>query len=183
MSRPGLPETREIARCCRGIILLSTPFICKDDATIWKTIADKLRVNANADFTQQSGPVLVQQRFERLLLSGSGPPVNIIVEEGDGDSPDVVVTSECVELEGVTPVSYAANHLSISKFEDEGNLVFEDILKFLKKYESMRKSGYPINGFGHNYVGVSYGGEVHSYYTPHAHLGDHGYNFNYSALE
>lgn len=144
VSRSGLLKTMEIARCCRGIILLSTPFICKDDGTIWKRIADKLQLNANTDLTQQSGPVLVQQHFERLLLSGFCPPVNIIVEEDDGDSQNVVVTSECVELEGVPTVSYAANHLSISKFEDEGNLVFEDILKFLKEYESMRKSGHTI---------------------------------------
>lgn len=129
-----LALSEDIARSCAGIIFLATPFIGEKDPEGWKVIIKKLCINTMAEVHPGSGPILVQQHFQMFLHSRlSHLKVEIIAEDGDEDLPNIIVTSEYTQLETVSPVCFEADHMSISKFADEGDLIFKHILDSLRK--------------------------------------------------
>ncbi|KAH6668534.1 hypothetical protein B0J14DRAFT_168106 [Halenospora varia] len=128
-SQPGPFEI--IARRCKGLIFLATPF-CGDNIDDWTTIIKKMCPKAKAEMNLQSGPVRVHQIFQSQLLQDrySNFRVDNLVEVGNEDSSDIIVTADYADLRTVTPVGFLVSHRSISKCADR--LVFDHIVETLE---------------------------------------------------
>ncbi|KAK2468308.1 hypothetical protein H9L39_19954 [Fusarium oxysporum f. sp. albedinis] len=142
---------------CAGIIFLATPFIGEKDPEGWETIIKKLCINVRAEVHPGSGPILVQQHFQTFLQSNlSHLKVDIISEDGDEDLPNIIVTDEYTQIETASLVSFEADHLSISKFADEGDSIFKYILGSLRKImHELNQTNYSPGPSKINYHGPS----------------------------
>ncbi|EXA31751.1 hypothetical protein FOVG_16988 [Fusarium oxysporum f. sp. pisi HDV247] len=152
-----LAFSKDIARSCAGIIFLATPFIGEKDPEGWETIIKKLCINVRAEVHPGSGPILVQQHFQTFLQSNlSHLKVDIISEDGDEDLPNIIVTDEYTQIETASLVSFEADHLSISKFADEGDSIFKYILGSLRKImQELNQTNYSPGPSKINYHGPS----------------------------
>lgn len=153
-----------IAGRCKGIVFLATPF-CGDNIEDWTTITKKMCSNAKAEMNQQSGPVRVHKMFQSQLkdcYSKHKFHVDNLVEAGNEDSPEIIVTADYAVLENVTPVGFPVDHRSISKCAD--GLVCDHILETLKDImEKMSRKDKPTV----NYPPPVAMAPTNSHHTPH----------------
>ncbi|PMD16016.1 hypothetical protein NA56DRAFT_319442 [Hyaloscypha hepaticicola] len=144
-----------IAGRCVEIVFLATPF-CGNDPEAWEVITEKLCTNAKVERNHCSGAFQVQQAFQNLLANRFSKPafrVENLVEAGDEDMPNVVVTADSAKLDSAIPVGVEADHQSISKCVDEKNLIFTRILDSLHQVEE-RAAPFEIVQYGHHFVGA-----------------------------
>ena len=136
----------DIASRCVEIVFLATPF-CGNDPDAWKVIIHKLCPTAQVEANDNSGAIQVQCTFQTLLANRfSLPPFRVenLVEAGDEEMSNVVVTADSSELNSAIPVEINADHESISKCADRRGLAFEHILTSLQMIEERALKRYPI---------------------------------------
>jgi hypothetical protein len=163
-----------IAGRCLEVVFLATPF-CANDPEAWRVITQKLCPTAKVEANDSSGAIQVQQAFQKLLANRFSKPsfrVENLVEAGDEDAPNVVVTADSAELDSATPVEIKADHWPISKCVDDRNLAFEHILQSLQKVERGEKYRKVEYSADHLFNDIKFGssGSAHNVFSHHSYL-------------
>lgn len=160
--QPHYSDLVDVAGRCVKVVFLATPF-CGNDLEAWKVIVGKLCPTAKVEANDGSGAIQVQQAFQKLLANRFSKPsfrVENLVEAGDEDTPNVVVTADSAELGTATPVEIQADHQSISKCVDDKNSAFEHMVEFLRKMEKKENPHKTEDIVTHNFSDIGFRGDA-----------------------
>ncbi|KAL2192722.1 hypothetical protein P885DRAFT_81924 [Corynascus similis CBS 632.67] len=145
---------------CHGVIFLGTPFADQDERDFWRSLAKRLGCEASVQMTGSAGPVRVRRTFEASLRrSLRGLHIALFAEEGESE--DVIVTDEYVDLTGeaLAPFTLESDHFSISRFqskEDPGFKATPGTAGFLLELDTQRLEK-PVNDYINHKLSVFVG--------------------------